>query len=85
MTGCHIRKDAHDNWTYPDHAELLRWCNLQPIGVYIARRRETLRTYLEREKKELLLSVQGVTPPAQGVLKVLWWRQERRHTEDTDL
>ena len=84
MTGCHIRKDAFENWTYLDHTDLLRRCNLLPIRAYIAHRRGALRVYLECEKGDLLLSVGGVTPLVQGVLKVLWWKQEQGKTEYVD-
>ena len=52
MTGRHIQKVTDEDWRYPNHKELLKKCNLYPMGVYIERRRGTLRKSLENNRKE---------------------------------
>ena len=75
ITGCHIKRGAQGVWTYPDHEALLQKCGLWPIGVYIERRRGTLRKYLEENKVELLEDVEALSAPARDPHRVLWWRQ----------
>ena len=75
MSGKHIKKVDEDKWEYPDHEELLEICKLHPIEKYIERRRGTLRRYFETYRKNLLDSVQKVTPPSKQSNKILWWNQ----------
>ena len=75
MTGNHIQKNREGEWSYPDHDVLFQKCRLLPIARYIERRRGTLRNYLETTKPDLFWTVQGLSPPARGAKKVLWWRQ----------
>jgi len=75
MSGKHIKKVDEDKWEYPDHEKLLEICKLHPIEKYIERRRGTLRRYFETYRKNLLDSVQKVTPPSKQSNKILWWNQ----------
>ena len=75
MSGKHIKKVDEGKWEYPNHEELLKICKLYPIERYIERRRGTLRRYFEEHRRDLLNSVQKVTPPSQQSNKVLWWNQ----------
>ena len=75
MTGVHIRKCLDGTWVFPEHGPLFEKCRLLPIGTYIARRRSTLRGYLEMYKADLWREVQGISPPALDAQKILWWRQ----------
>ena len=81
ITGQHIQRDAQGKWTYPDHNELLSKCGLQLIGVYVERRRGTLRLYLQECKVDLIREVQELHPPARDSHRVLWWNQEWREKE----
>ena len=78
MTNSHIQKQDDDTWVYPDHEELRNKCDLEPIEVYIERRRGTLRKYLETECRDLLTSVRECRPPALHSRKLLWWKQPWR-------
>ena len=71
MSGKHIKKVDDGKWEYPNHEELLKICKLYPIERYIERRRGTIRKYLEEHRRDLLNSVQRVTPPSQQSNKVL--------------
>ena len=75
ISGKHIKKVNEDKWEYPNHEELLEICKLHPIERYIERRRGTLRRYFETYRKNLLDSVQKVTPPSKQSNKILWWNQ----------
>ena len=75
MTGHHIRKRSDGSWEYPEHEALLQKCKLEPIETYIARRRETLRTYIENNKRDLLETTKKIQVPARHSAKILWWNQ----------
>ena len=76
MTGQHIRKVGEDEWEYPDHTELREQCQLQRIEEYIEKRRENLRTFLTKERRELWEEALKTKPPARDVRKILWWGQK---------
>ena len=76
LTNEHIRKGEGDTWKYPDHKKLLKKCRLLPIEKYIERRRGTLRTYLEENRKELMDETKDVRKHCKDVHKILWWEQE---------
>ena len=75
MTGVHIRKRSNGRWEYPEHKDLLTKCGLEPIETYIVSRRETLRTYLENNKRDLLETAKKTQVPARHSSKILWWNQ----------
>ena len=85
MTGQHIRKERDGEWTIPDHTELLKKCHLFPIEVYIERRRGTLHRYLERHRRDLLLSAHTTTQHCRAVNSILWWRQTWITKSDMDM
>ena len=76
MAGQHIRQRKDGTWKYPDHKNLERICGLFPIETYIARRRGTLRKYLEENRAELLEEAMEMTAPSKSANKILWWKQE---------
>ena len=74
MTGQHIRK-LNEQWTYPEHEKLLKECGLLDIDIYIARRRGTLKKYLEVNQNELLQTAERTKKHAKDANKILWWNQ----------
>ena len=74
MTGQHIRKNGEE-WSYPEHEDLLEKCRLFPIETYIARRRGTLLEYLKKHRPELLQEVKNIKKHYRNVQKILWWEQ----------
>ena len=74
MTGQHIRK-LGSQWTYPDHETLLKKCGLLELDVYIARRRGTLRKYLEDNKLGLLQTAEKTKKHAKDPNRIMWWNQ----------
>ena len=75
MTGKHIKKEANNKWTYPNHEELRKICKLQTIKTYIHRRRGTSRKYLEDNRKDFFDSIQKAKVPLRQSNKILWWKQ----------
>ena len=47
-----------------------------PIEKYIERRRGTLRTYLEANRKDLMEEAKGIQKHCKDAHKILWWEQE---------
>ena len=47
-----------------------------PIETYVARRRGTLRKYLEENRAKMLEEAMAMTAPSKNVNKILWWKQE---------
>ena len=74
MTGQHIRK-LESQWTYPNHESLLKECGLLELDVYIARRRGTLRKYLEDNKLGLLQAAEKTKKHAKDPNRIMWWNQ----------
>ena len=71
ITGQHIRQLPDGSWHHPDMTAVLDSCNLSPISIYIAKRKETLLHYA-RQSSSLYrecLDV-GVHPPYHHIL---WW------------
>ena len=75
MCGNHIRKDEKGIWNYLDHSDILEKCELQAIEVYLERRRCTLRNYLDRNRKGLLMEAKRCGRHARNVSKIMWWNQ----------
>ena len=75
MTGQHIRKLGENQWNYPAHELLLKKCGLLEIDIYIARRRGTLRKYLEENRLGLLQDAEKTKRHAKDVNKIMWWNQ----------
>ena len=80
MSGDHIRKDKDGIWHYPDHDSLLQKCELSSMEVYLERRRNTLRNFLEINRKELLLETKSCRRHCKDANKVLWWEQSFHDT-----
>lgn len=83
MIGNHVRKTSEEVWEYPKHDRLERQCGLFPIEVYLERRRGTLCTYLEENRKGMLEKAMEMMPPSRNPNKVLWWRQTYLTKEET--
>ena len=75
MTGHHIRKKSDGGWEYPEHEVLLTKCGLESIETYIVCRRETLKSYIENNKRDLLETARRTNVPARNSSKILWWNQ----------
>ena len=75
MTGAHIRKEGDGSWDYPEHEVLLQRCELQPIQVYLERRRCTLWRFLENNRVELLEKTKNCRRHSRDINKVFWWNQ----------
>ena len=75
MTGSHIRRGEDEQWSYPDHGKLLQLCGLNPMEVYLERRRSTLWKFLEVNRSMLLSRAKNCRKHCKDVNKVLWWQQ----------
>ena len=84
MTGEHIRKVTEEEWEHPDHEKLMKKCKLLSIETYIARRRGTLRKYLEEYRPNLLNDIKKVKRHSKDVHKILWWEQEYINKDEFD-
>ena len=82
ITGKQIRKDRDGEWSYPVHIDLLKECNLFDMGVYIERRRGTLRKYLEENRSDLLEKSGRTMRHGRDVHKILWWNQSWKTKSD---
>ena len=71
MTHRHIQRRPDGTWIYPPTAEVLEACGLQPLSVYIQRRRNTLlRRYATTESVLYNKCLSMPRPPRSGA----WWQ-----------
>ena len=75
MTGHHIRKRG-EKWEHPNHELLAKQCRLFDIDTYIARRRGTLREYMDEFRKDLLDHATTTRRHNGDVNKLFWWDQK---------
>ena len=71
MAHRHIRRQADGTWVTPPTDEVLAACHLQPISVYIQRRRHTLFKHYAETSSDLYqqcLTVSRTTP-----CSLAWW------------
>ena len=73
MTHRHIQRQSDGTWVYPSTAEVLEACDLQPLSVYIQRRRDTLLQHYATAESVLYGKCWSVTET--GPTKSwLWWQ-----------
>ena len=75
ITGSHIQKITDKKWSYPDHEQLLKKCQLFPMDVYLERRRGTLRDYFNKYRKDLFEELQSLNHHCYASNKKFWWEQ----------
>jgi len=71
MTHRHIQRRPDGTWIYPPTAEVLEACGLQPLSVYIQRRRNTLLQRYAKTTSALYSKCLSMPrPPRSGA----WWQ-----------
>jgi len=67
-----IRRNADGSWHHPPTTEVLETCHLQPVSVYIQRRRHTLFEHYAESYCDLCRECLKITGPTPGSL--CWWK-----------
>ena len=67
-----IRRNADGSWHHPPTDEVLETCHLQPLSVYIQRRRHTLFEHYAESHCDLYRECLKIPGPTPGSL--CWWK-----------
>ena len=75
ISGRHIRC-IDEVWIYPDTKTTMEMTDLLPIEDYMAKRKETVRLYVETTK--ILEDCKNSLPAARNSNQTVWWSSDKK-------